>query len=99
MKHHAIIIAAASLLLASCTAHYVATDRVTRHLDGSRSIFTSCSDTSLFKGWQEDITNCTCYEELPELTKEYLKGLEKETGCVIRKVSVGASREKTFFVK
>ena len=54
MKHQAIIIAAASLLLASCTAHYVATDRVTRHLDGSRSIFTSCSDTSLFKGWQED---------------------------------------------
>jgi hypothetical protein len=54
MKHQAIIIAAASLLLASCTAHYVATDRVTRHLDGSRSIFTSCSDTSLFKGWRED---------------------------------------------
>ena len=52
-----------------------------------------------FKGWQEDITNCTCYEDLPELTKAYLKGLEKETGCVIRKVSVGASREKTFFVK
>lgn len=54
MKRQSIIIAAASVLLASCTAHYVATDRVTRHLDGSRSIFTSCSDTSLFKGWQED---------------------------------------------
>lgn len=54
MKRHSIIIAAASLLLASCAAHYVATDSVTRHLDGSRSIFTPRSDTALFKGWRED---------------------------------------------
>jgi len=54
MKRHSIIIAAASLLLASCAAHYVATDSVTRQLDGSRSILTPDSDTALFKGWQED---------------------------------------------
>ena len=54
MKRHSIIIAAVSLLLASCAAHYVATDSVTRHLDGSRSILTPRSDTALFKGWQED---------------------------------------------
>ena len=54
MKRHSIIIAAASLLLASCAAHYVATDSVTRQLDGSRSILTSHSYTDLFKGWQED---------------------------------------------
>ncbi len=54
MKRHSIIIAAASLLLASCAAHYVATDSVTRQLDGSRSILTPYSDTTLFKGWQED---------------------------------------------
>ena len=52
-----------------------------------------------YEGWQEDITGCTCFEELPEKTKAYLKCLEKETGCKIRKVSVGASREKTFLVK
>ena len=54
MKRNTIIIAAASLLLASCAAHYVATDSVTRQLDGSRSILTSRSDTALFRGWQED---------------------------------------------
>lgn len=54
MKRQSIIIAAASLLLASCVAHYVATDSVTRQLDGSRSILTSHSDTALFRGWQED---------------------------------------------
>ncbi len=54
MKRQSIIIAAASLLLASCAAHYVATDSVTRQLDGSRSILTSHSDTALFRGWQED---------------------------------------------
>lgn len=54
MKRNPIIIAAISLLLASCAAHYVATDNVTRNLDGSRCIFTPRSDTALFKGWQED---------------------------------------------
>lgn len=54
MKRQSIILAAASLLLASCAAHYVATDTVNRNLDGSRSIFTSRSDTALFKGWRED---------------------------------------------
>lgn len=54
MKRQSIILAAASLLLASCAAHYVATDTVNRNLDGSRSILTSRSENILFKGWRED---------------------------------------------
>ena len=54
MKRHAIILAASSLLLASCAEHYVATDTVNRNLDGSRSILTSRSENTLFKGWRED---------------------------------------------
>lgn len=55
MKRHSIILAAASLLLiASCTAHYVATDTVKRNLDGSRQILTSANNRASFDGWRKD---------------------------------------------
>ncbi len=53
MKHHTLIIAAASLLLASCAAHYVATDTVGRNLDGTRCVLTTSTD-DYFAGWQID---------------------------------------------
>ena len=54
MKRHAIILAASSLLLASCAEHYVATDTVNRNLDGSRQILTSTKDNVGFNGWHKD---------------------------------------------
>lgn len=54
MKRHAIILTAASLLLASCAEHFVATDTVKRNLDGSRQILTSSKDDVGFNGWQKD---------------------------------------------
>lgn len=53
MKRNSIIIAAV-LLLTSCATNYVATDSVTRDLDGTRRILTSSSDTAAFIGWQEE---------------------------------------------
>ena len=53
MKRHSIIIAAASLLLASCAEHFVATDIVNRNLDGSRQVLTTSGNTC-FKDWQQD---------------------------------------------
>lgn len=54
MKRHSIIIAATSLLLASCTAHFVATDTVKRKLDGSRQILTNANARVSFEGWCKD---------------------------------------------
>ena len=54
MKHTTLVIAAASLLLASCAAHYVATDTVSRHLDGTRQIFTTSTGDSYFNDWRCD---------------------------------------------
>lgn len=53
MKRNTIIIAAVALLLSSCAAHYVATDSVTRNLDGTRRVLTKSTD-DFFAGWQID---------------------------------------------
>lgn len=53
MKHTAIILAAASLLITSCAVHYVATDSVDRNLDGARQVLAPNTD-GYFTGWRFD---------------------------------------------
>ena len=53
MKRNTIIIAAVALLLSSCAVHYVATDSVTRNLDGTRRVLATSTD-DYFAGWQTD---------------------------------------------
>ena len=50
-------------------------------------------------GWNEDITNCTSYEQLPVKTKDYLSFIAKHSGIKIEIISVGPKRRQTFFVK
>ncbi|HLG32726.1 MAG TPA: adenylosuccinate synthase [Ignavibacteriaceae bacterium] len=52
----------------------------------------------LLKGWNEDITKCTSYSELPKKTKEYLDFISTSTGIKNRIISVGPKRKQTFFV-
>jgi len=49
-------------------------------------------------GWNEDITNCTSYEQLPAKTKDYLNFIAKHSGIKIDIVSVGPKRRQTFYV-
>ncbi len=50
-------------------------------------------------GWNEDISKCLSYSELPEKTKEYLSFIANESGIKIKIVSVGPKRQQTFFVE
>lgn len=50
------------------------------------------------KGWNEDITECTSYSDLPQRTKEYLDFLSSSTGIKNKIISVGPKRKQTFFV-
>ena len=49
-----------------------------------------------FKGWNEDITKCKSYEELPKEARDFIDYLEKELKVKITIVSVGADRKETF---
>jgi adenylosuccinate synthase len=50
-------------------------------------------------GWNEDISNCLAYDQLPEKTKNYLNFIAKHSGIKIDIVSVGPKRKQTFYVE
>ena len=52
-----------------------------------------------FDGWNEDITNCQSYEQLPLKTKDYLNFIAKHSGIKIDIISVGPKRKQTIYVK
>lgn len=46
------------------------------------------------EGWNCDISACRKFEELPGAAQDYVKYIEKATGCPIQYISVGAEREE-----
>ncbi|RIX33891.1 adenylosuccinate synthase [Corynebacterium falsenii] len=48
--------------------------------------------------WDEDITGCTTFDELPEKAQAYVKRLEELSGCRISYIGVGPGRDQTIVV-
>jgi adenylosuccinate synthase len=46
-------------------------------------------------GWEEDISACRRYEDLPQACKNYISRLERLLGVPIKYIGVGADREAT----
>ncbi len=44
-------------------------------------------------GWKVDISGIRTWEELPKEARDYVEYIEKEIGCHIKYVSVGAERD------
>jgi adenylosuccinate synthase len=49
-------------------------------------------------GWDEDITGCKKWNDLPLNARRYLKRIEQLTGTPIKIVSVGSQRHQTIFL-
>ncbi|MCH8942309.1 MAG: adenylosuccinate synthase [Bacteroidetes bacterium] len=49
------------------------------------------------EGWNEDISDCRSYAELPEATKNYLNFISEKSETKFGIVSVGPKRKQTFF--
>lgn len=47
------------------------------------------------KGWQQDITQATGFDELPREAKDYVKVIEDFTGIPVKLISVGPKRSQT----
>ena len=50
-----------------------------------------------FKGWTEDISGFTKFDELPASLKKYIEFIENQTGVPVTMVSVGPDRKETIF--
>ncbi|WP_273353119.1 adenylosuccinate synthase [Corynebacterium resistens] len=48
--------------------------------------------------WEEDITGCKTFEELPQRAKDYVKRLEELSGCRISYIGVGPGRDQTIVI-
>ena len=52
-----------------------------------------------FDGWQCDISSIKKWEDLPENARKYVEFIEKEIGCKVTYVSVGAERDSIILRK
>ena len=50
-------------------------------------------------GWDEDITNVTSFDELPENAKAYIRKIEELTHSTVAIFSVGPDRKQTIRLK
>ncbi len=48
--------------------------------------------------WDEDITDCKTFDELPQKAKDYVKRLEELSGCRISYIGVGPGRDQTIVI-
>ncbi|RIV18342.1 adenylosuccinate synthase [Alicyclobacillaceae bacterium I2511] len=46
-------------------------------------------------GWQEDLTECRKFADLPEAAKTYVKRIEQAVGVPVSHISVGPARQQT----
>ncbi|MFZ7133482.1 MAG: adenylosuccinate synthase [Eubacteriales bacterium] len=51
-----------------------------------------------FQGWEEDISGCVSYAQLPKTTKEYVHAIEEITGVHASMLSIGANRKSTIIL-
>ncbi|MCE5201467.1 MAG: adenylosuccinate synthase [Synergistaceae bacterium] len=78
-----------------CTAYEI-NGKIQKHFPSS------CSDLSkahpVFKqlpGWEEDISVCRSFEELPQNAQDYVRFIEDHTGIPVVLIGVGVGREDT----
>lgn len=51
-----------------------------------------------FDGFDEDITGCRSFDELPQSVQSYIKELERLIDCPIRMLGVGPARDQVMFI-
>ncbi len=82
-----------------CT-HYILDGKKIDYIPSTVSDYERCEPVYIdMPVWEEDITLCKNYDELPENAKKYLKKIEELTGTPIEYVSVGPDRIQTIEIK
>ena len=52
-----------------------------------------------FDGFDEDITGCRSFDELPQTVQSYIRELERIIGCPITMLGVGPARDQVMTIK
>jgi adenylosuccinate synthase len=66
----------------------------TKHFPTGEKLMRAKPVYEYLDGFKEDVSKCKKASDLPKAALDYIRFLEKETGCPIKYVSVGAGREE-----
>lgn len=82
-----------------CT-HYLLDGKQIDYIPSTVSDYERCQPIYIdMPVWNEDITSCTNFDQLPQNAKAYLKKIEELTDTPIKYVSVGPDRVQTIEIK
>lgn len=77
---------------------YIRNGQSVDHFPGDIKDLKDCQPVYIeLDGWDEDITACTSFEQLPKNAQKYLQTIEELTGCPIKMIGVGPQRQQNFY--
>lgn len=75
--------------------HYMRNGKKLTDFPADISILKDCTPVyEEYDGWDEDITACKKFEDLPANAQKYIKAIEKLTDCPVSMIGVGADRHQ-----
>lgn len=70
--------------------HYIRNGKVVKDFPSDISLLEGCEPVyEEFDGWDEDISSCKTFEELPKNAQNYILAIEKLCGCRVAMIGVG----------
>ena len=78
-----------------CVAYDVDGERFDEMPDNQSDFHHAKPIFETFPGWKEDITGVRKFEDLPENAQNYVRALEKMSGCRMSVIGVGPDREQS----
>ncbi|WP_297564437.1 adenylosuccinate synthase [uncultured Arcanobacterium sp.] len=78
-----------------CVAYEIDGKRVAQMPDSQSDMHHAQPIYEYFPGWQEDISQCRTFAELPATAQAYVQALEELSACHISSIGVGPEREQT----
>jgi adenylosuccinate synthase len=82
-----------------CTAYELDGEEID-YIPANIKDYTRCKPIyTTLPGWEQDITQVTSFDDLPDNAKQYLNALSKLTGIQISIFSVGPDRNQTIVLK
>ena len=78
-----------------CTAYELNGQRLTTWPNDTRTLAELTPVYETLPGWNDDITHCQTFEELPANAQSYVKYIEDKLGVPVALIGVGADRNQT----
>lgn len=82
-----------------CTAYQTSTGEIIEYYPASLKILSDCTPVyETLPGWNEDITHCTKFDELPLNAQNYVRRITELVGVKLATLSVGPDRSQTMIL-